>query len=461
VSVGKYAGRGAGKLDKSAGKGLLLKKKEVIMASKQQVLGILAGASGPMSRAEVEEKVGESFRSLQTQFVNRWMEDEHLIEDVGEQHYVLTDKGREEALKLGEFKEIEEEPGLAAKPGGGTPEATQESLATTEYQQFLRLGKLTGVVPLQLIKMTADHVWTGDFRDLKWVAQAMIEMDIRSDLRRRWLNAWRGKMHQPIPADLPSEFYASEGKGSEGKREEGAGKKGYILSEDNVPINVGEGSGDLDYKDAVDLAKIRAARSKDAAPAGSSSPVDDAIKIVNLVKSTEGEKAAGKSYIVKPGEDGNSVVEEAEPGKPILVPTSPEAKPGPSYYVGSEGEVQELTPGKPLVIVKEPSKPNAGGTNYLIDQKTGEVKEVPLGQPTVIIRESGQSQSTPIQVKDKDGNPMVLDLSTFIKLEEHRDKQRQDEESHETKMEIAKSFKNMLNKAGTALSHIVEGEEEE
>ncbi|GAI30880.1 unnamed protein product, partial [marine sediment metagenome] len=42
----------------------------------------------------------------------------------------------------------------------------------------------------------------------------------------------------------------------------------------------------------------------------------------------------------------------------------------------------------------------------MIDQKTGEVKEVTQGQPVVIIRDGGQSQSTPIQVKDKDGNPM-------------------------------------------------------
>jgi len=433
------------------------------MASKEQVLGILAGASGPMSRAEVEEKVGESFRSLQTQFVNRWMKEEHLIEDVGDQHYVLTDKGREEALKLGEFKEIEEEPGLAEKPGSGTPEPTQESLATTEYQQFLRLGKLTGVVPLQLIKMTADHVWTGDFTDLKWVAQAMIEMDIRSDLRKRWLNAWRGKMHQPIPTDLPAEFYTTEGKGLEGKREEGAGKKGYILSEDDIPINVGEGSGDMDYKDAVDLAKIRAARRKDTSPPGTSSAVDDVIKIVNLVKATEGEKAVGKSYVVKPGEDGGFQVEEAESGKPILVPASPAAKPGPSYFVSDDGEVKELPAGQPVVIIKESPKPAGGsGTNYLVDNKTGEVKEVTPGQPVVIIRESGPAaQSTPIQVNDKDGNPMVLDLGTFIKLEEHRDKQRRDGESHETKMEIAKSFKDMLNKAGTALGHVIEGEEEE
>lgn len=434
------------------------------MASKEQVLGVLAAASGPMSRAEVEEKVGESFRSLQTQFVNRWMKTEQLIEDVGDQHYVLTDKGREEALKVGEFKEIDEQPGFSgqSKPGGA-PEPTEESLATTEYQQFLRLGKLTGVVPLALIKQTADHVWEGgDFRDMRWVAQAMIEMDIRKDLRGRWLHSWRTKMHQAIPTDLPAEFSPTEGRKTEGKKEEGAGKKGYILSEDDVPINVGEGLGDLDYKDAVDLSKVRAAKRKEASAPGTSSPIDDVIKIVNLVKSTEGEKAVGKSYVVKPGEDGGFQVEEAESGKPILVPTSPAAKPGPSFYVGSDGEVKELPAGQPVVIIKEPTKAAApSGTNYVVDQKTGEVKEVTQGQPIVIIRETGQSQSTPIQVKDKDGNPMVLDLGTFIKLEEHRDKQRQDQESHETKMEIAKSFKDMLNKAGTALGHVIEGEEEE
>jgi len=123
--------------------------------------------------------------------------------------------------------------------------------------------------------------------------------------------------------------------------------------------------------------------------------------------------------------------------------------------------VKELPAGQPLVIIKEaPKQASPSGTHYLIDNKSGEVKEVGPGQPVIIIRESAQSQSTPIQVKDKDGNPMVLDLGTFIKLEEHRDKQRRDEESHETKMEIAKSFKDMLHKAGTALSNIAEGEEE-
>lgn len=437
------------------------------MASKEQVLGVLAAASGPMSRAEIEEEVGESFRGLYTQFVSRWMKTDHLIEDVGDQHYVLTDKGREEALKVGEFKDIDREPAFAKpsteEPGLAGNEATQESLATTEYQQFLKLGKMTGVVPLALIKQTADYIWDGgDFRDMKWVRQAMKDMDIRDDLAGRWWSSWRGKMHRPIPSDLPADLLPGKKAEGQEERKEGAGKKDYILSEDDHPINVGEGLGDLDYKDAVDLAKIRAARSRGVASTGIGSPVDDAIKIVNLVKSHEGEKAVGKSYVVKPGEDGSFQVEEAEPGKPILIQASQAAKPAaPSFYVDSDGTVKELPPGQPVVIIKEAPKAVAtSGTHYLVDQK-GEVKEIAPGQPIVIIRESAQLQSTPIQVKDKDGNPMVLDLATFVKLEEHRDKQRHDEESHETKMEIAKSFKSMLEKAGTALGHIVEGEEEE
>ena len=128
----------------------------------------------------------------------------------------------------------------------------------------------------------------------------------------------------------------------------------------------------------------------------------------------------------------------------------------------SDGSVKEIQPGQPVVIIKEAPKPvAASGTHYLIDQRTGEVKEVAPGQPEVIIRESAPvSQATPNQVTDRDGKPMVLDLATYIKLEEHKETQRRDEESHQTKMEIAKTFKDLIKKAGTALSHMAEGESE-
>jgi len=96
----------------------------------------------------------------------------------------------------------------------------------------------------------------------------------------------------------------------------------------------------------------------------------------------------------------------------------------------------------------------------LYDKRTGEVTEVAPGQPVIIMRENAAvSQATPIQVKDKDGNPMVLDLSTYIRLEEHKEKQRRDEDSHQVKMDIAKTFKEALNRAGKALANMGEGEE--
>ena len=64
------------------------------MATKQQVFSVLAVASAPLSRAELERQLGEPARQWATQLL-RWM-NAGFIEDVGDQHYVLTEKGREE-----------------------------------------------------------------------------------------------------------------------------------------------------------------------------------------------------------------------------------------------------------------------------------------------------------------------------------------------------------------------------
>ena len=434
------------------------------MASLQQVFGVLAKASAALGREELGTKVGQPVREWQTQ-LKGWI-DHGFIKDTGDQHYILTDKGREKVLKESELKDIENLGLDGDEDLDGGKGAPQIAVATTEKQQFIRLGKISGVVPVQLIQQTADYVWEGgDYKDMNWVALAMQQLGLDKDVRGRWWHCWRAKMHQPIPNDLSPEFLTPDSKKdekTEGKKEEGAGKRGYILSEDDSPIFVGDGLGDLDYKDALDLSKLKVGRNKGTALASTSSQIDDVIKIVNLVKSQEGEKAVGKSYVVKPGGDGSYALEEAEPGKPIIVsPQTQTNKVGLSYFVDSEGTVKELPPGQPVVIMKEPPKSTTApsGSHYLVNDKTGAVTEVAPGQPVVIIRESSNPQSTPIQVNDKDGNPMVLDLATYFKLEEHREGQRREEQSHQTKMEIATSFKELLTKAGTAFSHTLEGGE--
>lgn len=417
------------------------------MATKEQIFGILAGASGSMSRPQLAEEVGEIYQKYETQ-LQRWIKSGD-IEDVGDHHYVLTEKGREASLQT-QFKEIDKLPG-----------SSEETLGTTEYQQFIRLGKNTGITPLALIMQTAEHIWAGgEYKDLKWVLQGMHEMGIRQDLRGRWFHSWRSYLKQPIPEDVAVELLSGDSKkpvaGSEAAKLAATGKRDYILTDDSAPLFVGAGLGDLDYKDALDLSKVRIARGKEGSHAASPGTMADEItKIFRAFRETMGDKAEGKSYVIKPDEEGYQV-EEVKGNQPIIVGQPNQAKSGPSFYVDSDGKTHELAPGQPVVIIKEPPKtaPSAG-THYLINEKTGEVKEVAANQPVVIIRESSpQNQATPIQWKDKDGNPMVMDLSTLITLESHRDGQRRNEEAHQVKMEIAKGFLSLMKTAESAASHM-------
>jgi len=286
-------------------------------------------------------------------------------------------------------------------------------------------------------------------------------MGIRQDLRNRWWHSWRTYLHQPMPSQLPSAIVEKVDEGKEGKsRREGRGGRSYILDADDKPTFVGENLGDLYYEDALELAKIRAGRGRVAAgtPQTPGSMADEMVKLFGAFQQFMGDKAQGKSYMVRQGEGGMEV-EEVEPGRPMILnyPQGDNNKQKPTFFVNPEGEVEEVQPGRPIVIKQPALTPAAGGVQYLIDKTTGQVTQVQPGQPIVIqTQQPQQTPYTPIQMKDKDGNPMVLDLSTFIRLEEHKDKQRRDEDSHQVKMDIAKGFKEMLGKASTALGHVSE-----
>lgn len=431
------------------------------MATKKQFLTVLSAAGGPLTKAELEAKIGQPYREWQTQ-MKRAIEAKLVEEADGS--FVITDKGHEELLE----DDIEQEKNIpgGAGAGSGGDEHSEESLGATEFQLFMKYGRMTGVVPMSLIKQTADHIWNGgDYKDLKWVAQGLQEMGIRQDLRTRWFHSWRSYLKSPVPQDVPAEFFRGESKADEKKaetdRKEGAGKRDYILTEDFRPQYVGEGMGDLDQKDAIELAKIRASRGKTEERAGTpGSMAEEITKMFAAFKEIMGGQAQGKSYVIKPGVDGYQV-EEVDGDKPMLVPQPAAPKAGPSYYVDSDGGVKEVPPGQPVIIIREQPKPVAqGGTQYLIDKSTGEMREVSGNQPVVIIRDAAPaaSQTTPIQIKDKDGNPMVLDLATYLKLDDHKEKQERDRETHQTKLDIAKEFKNLLKNAQSALSRMGEDE---
>lgn len=444
------------------------------MATREQIFGILAAASAPMSRHTLEEKVGESYRHFQTQ-LNRWEKAEY-IEDKGDHNYVLTERGRKVALtgmdvppelqpgnELPGEGEGETEDGKAengAEKPGSSRVKTQAELGTTEFQQFLKLGQSVGVTPNNLIEVITNHIWNGgDYEDLRWVAVGFQQMGLQKDLGNRWLHAWGSHLKKPMPLNLPADYYMSEaqkdGVKSDEEKGQGAGKRDYILDDDDKPQWVGDRNGTLDYKDALDLAKMRAVRK--SVGASSNAPVSQAeelTKLLKLVKEFMGTPSEPKSFIVKPGENGYQV-EEVEQGKPILVPAIGAKEAVKSFYVDNEGKTQEINPGQPIVIFRDQQRSQQAQTHFLVDQRSGTVTEVAPGTPIIIKTESPPvNQSVPIQMKDKDGNPMVMDITTFITLEDHRDKQRREDESHKVKMEIAQGFKGLLKHVESAVSHM-------
>ena len=431
------------------------------MATREQILEILVSESGPVNQAMMSEKLGERISSFSTQLGR--MVDQGLVEKNEQKEFSITEEGRAFALREAEVRQ-------AAGVGGtdGTLPPTEESLKTTEYQTFIELGKITGVAPLPLIGQTANHIWRGgDFRDLAWVWKGLTEMGIRPDLAQRWFHSWRSYLHQAIPPGLASKTGAGvEEETIAGKEETaaGKGKRDYILSGNDTPLYVGEGLGDLDYDDAVRLSTVRAAAlarggnqpAPGGQPATPGTMAEDMAKVFNAVKEFIGPQSKGKSYIVKPGEEGY-MVEEVEEGKPTLIatPGSGNTNPSPSFLIDSQGNVEEIAPGHPVVI-KQAAPPSSPGKTYLVRQTPeGMVtEEFDVGKPIIINAPAPSPGSNlppmlpfPVigndgqPVYDKDGKPVYANVEPMMKWMGFQGEQRRADERNQAIIATAKTFR--------------------
>lgn len=439
------------------------------MASKEEILGILAGETGPMNRTVLGKRLDLPTSSFQNQLDR--MEKQGLVEKNEQHEYIITEAGRQFAL--------------AAPPGGGTPpgEETEESLKTTEYQQFIEMGKITGVVPVALLEQTANHIWRGgDFRDLVWVWKGLTEMGIRHDLAQRWWHSWRSYLHQAVPPELATSVGAPQApveKGAKEVTEIGRGKRDYILGLNDTPIKVGEGLGDLDYEDAVRLSTVRAAAQArggvQAAPGGQPATVgamaDEMTKVFNAVKEFLGPQSKGRSYIVKPGEGGYTV-EEVEEGKPTVVtaPGQGGGTPSPSFLVDAEGNVTEAPAGRPIVIKQIAQSSSPPGKTYLVRQTPeGMVtEEYDAGKPIIINTPSSPGSNMPGMmpfpvfgedgkpVYDSEGKPVYANIEPMMKWMGFQSEQRRAEERHSTLMGLAQAVKENLGDGIAALKAAAE-----
>ena len=110
------------------------------------------------------------------------------------------------------------------------------------------------------------------------------------------------------------------------------------------------------------------------------------------------------------------------------------AAPGKSWIVhDADGSVEEYIPGKPVVI----KAPTAAAP-----------APAPGAPPMMIGATLG-------------GQNMAISLDDFFRLDEYKERKQRDRESHETKQDIAKGFKDLIKKGASALENMSGDDAEE
>jgi hypothetical protein len=479
------------------------------MADKYQILEAVLQAGGPTTKGEIAKRLRLKPRDIQTQ-VNRMARQGQLAQ-TGERDFIVTDEGmkclEEERQRLAappvatppvtaahppdeRIPEAppdqppgpaSEQPGAGAQPpvgdagigsGKTAPKLmpSEEAAGVTDYQYFFNLCRMVGYSD-DTSGLVTRHIWMGgNYDDMDWVWRGLMQMQVRPDLAQRIWHSWRSYFHKAVPENLqdvlgtgkPVTEEKKEAAAATAKGDLPAGRMSHIIRDD-IPVYVGEGNGDLDKAEAVRICELRAAAMARGG-AGTNAPQNPAdfaeqvSKIFTSFREMTGEQTKGKSYLIEQTDEG-AQVREINQDEPVVLQREPPPgpMPGRSWMIRPDGTTEEIESGKPTVVYMNPPQAErpAPSKSYVYNQQTGEVKEVEAGAPIILGAAAPQQSMAPvIQFQDPSGNPFQLNLATYFQLEDHKNKVRREEESHEVKMEMAKGVKDLVAKAGRALAHM-------
>lgn len=409
------------------------------MANLTEVLEVLSTRGESIKTDDLAKELRASVEGTRKQLTR--LKQREFVEGDSKEGWYITDTGKAELEK-------------------GRVHPTMLDEGVTPRDKFEAIGRRIGISP-DRITLASDIVWSQNYEDIKWVWEALLQADVRVDLARPWVNSWRAHLQKGIPPELERELVGVSKEEKEGKAEVAGVRKpvegrSYIL-QDDMPVYVGKDLGDLFYQDAVDLARIRAARGVREAPGTQPQPMgpDDIIKLVNAVREWTGQggQKEQKSYIVREGEEG-AIVQEVESGKPVVL-SSPKASKPVTYLVNPEGVVKEMQPGEPIVI-KQQAAPSSGKTFIVRQTSEGIVaEEHDLGKPIIINNPalgSGMPAMMPFPVMDGDGKPVVgqdgqpvyANLEPMLKWLSFQGEQRRSDERHTALMGLVDTVKENL-----------------
>jgi len=385
------------------------------MSVQNDILEVLNQRGQPVKTsglAEALKKPSSTIRGETTRLKHKG-----YIDGSSEEGWLITDEGKKALEK------------------GVHPTMIDEEV--TPRQQFEAIGRHIGIKEERIVLAT-DIVWSGEYNDIKWVWEALGQADIANDLRRVWVNAWRAKLQKAIPSELEIELTGG-GKTAADERGKGvtpAGRGREYIIVDDEPVRVGENLGDYTLQDAKDILSIRALRNRFAGPAqAGAGPASATEKVSELLVAMEPyiNKGSDKDALKEMLVDKLALVRQDILSR---IPQQAQTAPPKTFmeqltgFIGVMGQMKEAGPALKSILG---------------------VPETSANPPSGI----------PVTVTGPDGKPAVMDLTQMLDFRKFMAEEKRADESHETRLEVAKGFKDLLGKAGTAMSHMSEGEEGE
>ena len=376
------------------------------MAGIPQLLEALNTKGAAVSLAELAKELGASNETTLKQLKRE--KDKGTVDGNVKEGWLITDGGR---------KALETEIHPTMIDEGVTPR-----------QQFEAIGQRIGMKGDRIV-LAADIVWSGDYTDIKWVWEALGQADIANDLRSVWVNAWRAKLHKAIPPELEVALTgATKSAAGEGETSTTTAKvlpRDFIIVDDE-PVRVGAGLGDYSLQDAKDIMAIRALKNRFAGTAQA-----------GAVQSSATEKVSE-----------------------LLTAMEPYINKGSDLSALKETLAAQLAQMRQEIMGHIPQQGAAPLPKSWIDQLTELSSALPMLKSILGVPEQSSNPFFPTKVTGLDGQPAIMDLTQALDLRKFMAEERRADEGHKTKMDIAKGFKDLLNKAGTAVSHTGEEEEE-
>ena len=323
--------------------------------------------------------------------------------------------------------------------GRQEPTLSREEMGLTEYQIFIKMGKdMGGVVPEKLMGI-ADVVFGDDPYNLDRVWYNLSAMNIAIDLRKQWFMLWKNYLKQSgKPSEMSSLLQAElspPNKRTEDQRKEMAEQgRDWEVEEDDEGIfsaeRIGDGLGTYTFKEATQTVIIKnRARRAAATSAPQQYPQEPASQLLTalapyLNRETPKDSVAELITALAPFMKDNTVETKLEE---VVKAVTTQSNKG-----GGLGDI----------LTNLPQYTSALQTLAPIIRA---MLGVSNGAP-----QPAAPQSSPIQMMNPDGTPMVFNIQDFLTIQRFQAEQKREDMSAQGKQEFIGEVKNFMSKIANA-----------